>query len=142
MRSFSGSIQHCAHLPLLLPRMSFVLFIKSKNWERGFSRGILHSKTVTGWSDQPETAGTHILTRTLCKITLNNLKRCSVGWMCMYVFLQQNLLCTSDKVARDVDRLERWVCVDVKNFKEAKCKVLHLVEGQGNPRHVHRLGGK
>lgn len=44
------------------------------------------------------------------------------------------------KVARDVDRLKRWVCVDVKNFKEAKCKVLHLVEGQGNPRHVHRLG--
>lgn len=44
------------------------------------------------------------------------------------------------KVARDVDRLERCACVGLKSFNKAKCKVLHL--GQGNPRYIQRLGGE
>lgn len=39
--------------------------------------------------------------------------------------------------AGDIDRLERWLSVDLRNFNKAKCKVLHL--GQVNPGHIHRL---
>jgi len=43
-------------------------------------------------------------------------------------------------IQRDLDRVERWVCVNLMKFSKAKSKVLHL--GQGNPKHKYRLGGE
>jgi len=42
-----------------------------------------------------------------------------------------------DGIQRDLDRLERWACVNRMKFNKAKCKVLHV--GQGNRKHKYRV---
>jgi len=42
-----------------------------------------------------------------------------------------------DAILKDLDRIERWTCVNLVKFYKAKCKVLHM--GQGNPKPKYRL---
>lgn len=48
------------------------------------------------------------------------------------------LLCGRDGVKRDLDRLEKWLCVNLVKFNQTKSKVLHM--GQGSTKHKHGLG--
>ena len=50
-----------------------------------------------------------------------------------------NTLEGRDAMQRDLDKLERWACVNRMKFKD-KCKVLHV--DQGNLKHKYRLGGE
>jgi len=43
-----------------------------------------------------------------------------------------------DVVQRNLDRLERRACANHMKLNKAKCKVLHV--RQGNAKHKHRLG--
>jgi len=44
----------------------------------------------------------------------------------------------SDAIQSDLDRLEERACANFMKFSKAKCKVLHL--DQGNPQYQYRVG--
>ncbi|KAK4815779.1 hypothetical protein QYF61_007197 [Mycteria americana] len=49
-----------------------------------------------------------------------------------------NTLKGRNAIQKDLDRLERWAHANLMKFNKAKCKVLHM--GQGNPKQKYGLG--
>ena len=48
-----------------------------------------------------------------------------------------DMLEARDAIQRDLDSPKRWAHVNRMKFNKARCKVLHI--GQGNPKHNYRL---
>ncbi|KAJ7417668.1 hypothetical protein WISP_63365 [Willisornis vidua] len=63
--------------------------------------------------------------KTLCKLT-DDTKMCGVV----------KGLEGRDAIQRNLDRFERWECVNVMKFNKPKCRVFYL--GQDNPKHKYR----
>jgi len=61
-------------------------------------------------------------------IFMNDTKHCSAG----------DTLEERDGIQKDTDGCERWVYMNAMQFNKAKCKVLHL--GQGNPKTQIQVG--
>jgi len=107
-----------------------------RNWLEGRSHRVVVNSSMSKW--MPVTSGVpqgSVLGPMLFNIFISDLHskiECTLsrlavdtpeGW---------------DAIQGDLDKLEKWACVNLRRFNKAKCKVLHL--GRGSPCYQYRLG--
>jgi len=114
------------------------------NWLDGHTQRVVVNSLMSTW--RPAMSGVLqglVLELVLFNIFVSNMGsgiECILNKFADYTKLcgVVDMLEGRDAIQRDPDRLERQACANLMKFNKAKCKVLHL--GQGNPKHKKRLG--
>jgi len=115
-----------------------------RNWLDGHTQGVAVNGLMSKWKQA--TSGIpqgSAVRRVLFNIFVSNMDSGIECTLCKFaddtkVCGVVNMLEGRDAIQRDFNRLERWAHVNIIKFNKAKCKVLHM--GQGNPKHKYRLG--
>ncbi|GAB0209231.1 hypothetical protein GRJ2_003388800 [Grus japonensis] len=95
-----------------------------RNWLDGHTQRVVVNGSMSKW----RTVTSGVPQGSVLGPALFNIKLCGVV----------DMLEGRDAIQRDLDRLERWACMNRMKFNKAKYKVLHV--GRRNPKHDYRLG--